>query len=77
VPTLEHLFPQLTFHWIYAAPGDSDDVDELMGRLKAMPGIKGGYGSETEVTIIYDPTQTTPEQIQNLLASWGYPVKRP
>jgi hypothetical protein len=56
---------------------DVDDVTELSVRLQSHPGIKGAYGDEFQITVVYDLQQTTPEQIRRVLADMGFPTQAP
>jgi hypothetical protein len=56
---------------------DVDDVTELGVRLQSHPGIKGAYGDEFQITVVYDRQQTAPEQIRDILAEMGFPTRAP
>lgn len=61
------------------APGviiaDIDDVSDMVVMLKHHPGIVGGFGDETQITVLYDPQVTTPDVIRRHLADMGFPTR--
>jgi len=67
---------QIRFEWDPAAvrPSDSDDVTAIMDHISGEEGILSGYGNEQGVTIQYDPTLITVEEIQEMLKRIGHPV---
>lgn len=56
-------------------PSDSDDVDAIVLELRDHAGILGGRGNEIAITVEYDPTIITVEEIQEILRSMGHPVE--
>jgi len=58
-------------------PSDSDDVDVIILDLKQQDGILGGGGNEIGITVSYNPTIITVEEIQEVLKSIGHPVDLP
>jgi hypothetical protein len=54
---------------------DIDDVSEIIIQLKNFPGIFGGFGDETQITVVYDAQLTTPDVIRRHLADMGYPTR--
>jgi hypothetical protein len=71
-------YAELVLRWDGATGiADVDDVMEIAGRLRNYTGIIDGYGNEIEITILYDPQQTTPEAIQRILLDFGYKTHRP
>lgn len=69
---------EVTLRWDTGAIiADVDDVSDIVTRLKNTPGIVGGFGDETQITILYDAQRITPERIQRVLADMGFPTRRP
>lgn len=56
-------------------PSDADDVAAIVTELMAEEGILGGYGNEQGVTLQYDPTSVTVEEIQGFFSKIGHPVQ--
>lgn len=56
-------------------PSDSDDVDGIVLEIKRHDGIMDGRGNEIEITVMYDPTIITLEEIQAIFRSIGHPVE--
>lgn len=54
---------------------DIDDVSEIVIQLKNFPGVLGGFGDETQITVVYDAKQITPDVIRRHLADMGFPTK--
>jgi hypothetical protein len=52
-----------------------EEVDEIGAMLKQTPGILDVFGDERQITIGYDPTLQTPEQIRDQLTSVRHPVQ--
>jgi hypothetical protein len=61
------------------APGvniaDIDDVSEIVIQLKNFQGILGGFGDETQITVVYDAQLITPDAIRRHLADMGFPTR--
>lgn len=77
-PSPTPLRETVTLLWAPEAPAvDSDDIDEIIADLRRRPGILGGIGSESSITIIYDPTIRTVEEIMAIMDRMGYPVLLP
>ena len=55
-------------------PADSDDVDAIVLDVMHEEGIVSGYGNEQGVTIRYNPTLITVEEIQEVFQRIGHPV---
>ena len=66
----------VTFNWAPGSvtPADADDVTEIINDLKRTPGILGGFGDETVLSVQYDPALITVEEIAALLETIGHPV---
>jgi len=78
IPTRSINSAEITYRWdVGVIITDVDDVTELAVRLGNRPGIVGAYGSEIQITVVYDPQKTTPENIAQILADMGFPVKKP
>jgi len=57
-------------------PADSDDVDDIVGEIRrSQEGITGGFGNEVGITVLYNPTLITVEEIMETLGSIGHPVE--
>lgn len=77
-PTRSNDSVEITFRWdVGTNITDVDDVTELSVRLRDRPGIMGAYGDEIQITVVYDPQKTTPENIARVLSDMGFPVKKP
>jgi hypothetical protein len=56
-------------------PSDSDDVDAIVLDLqREQEGIISGYGNEQSITIQYDPTAITVDELMDILDTMGHPV---
>ncbi len=66
---------EVTFYW---APemiiNDADDIPHILMTIRH-PGILDGYGDEQSITIRYDPSRISPEEIRARLNSAGHPVE--
>ncbi|HKW79191.1 MAG TPA: hypothetical protein VJQ09_08810, partial [Candidatus Limnocylindria bacterium] len=75
-PTGSARTSEVVLRW---APGvniaDIDDVSEIVVQLKHHPGIVGGFGDETQITVVYDPQLTTPDAIRRFLTDMGFPTR--
>lgn len=68
----------VTLLWAPGAPlVDSDDIDEIIAALKQRRGILDGEGSESSISITYDPTILTSGRIILIMKGMGFPVVRP
>ncbi len=67
---------QIHFDWDPAGvrPSDSDDVTAIVDEISDKEGILSGYGNEQGITLQYDPTLITVEEIQEILERIGHPV---
>jgi hypothetical protein len=67
---------QINFEWDPAGvrPSDSDDVKAIVDDISREEGIISGYGNEQGLTLQYDPTIISVEEIQALLGRIGHPV---
>jgi hypothetical protein len=68
----------VSFEWDPSGvrPSDSDDVSAIVTDLmNNEEGILSGYGNEQGITLQYDPTSITVEEIQELLDRIGHPVQ--
>jgi hypothetical protein len=68
----------VSFEWDPSGvrPSDADDVSAIVTDLMVNEeGIVSGYGNEQGITLQYDPTSITVEEIQELLDSIGHPVQ--
>lgn len=66
------------FRWSPAGnlPADSDDVDDIVREVRGRhEGIVNGYGNEIGLTIIYNPTLITVEEVAAILDDIGHPVE--
>jgi hypothetical protein len=70
--------PRETVHFRWApgsvTPGDADDVAEIVTDLRSRDGIFGGTGDENVISIDYDPTVITVEEIIAIFEQIGHPV---
>jgi hypothetical protein len=56
-------------------PSDSDDVDALVLELtRENEGIISGYGNEQSITIQYDTSMISVEELMDILDRMGHPV---
>ena len=77
-PTRASNVAEVTLRWDAGTNiTDVDDVTELAVRLREKTGIMGAYGDEIQITVVYDPEQTTPEKIRGILKDLGFPAKLP
>ncbi len=74
--TATPVLAELVLRWDKALVTDSDDVHDIVLRLKNTPGIVDGSGNEIEIHILYDPAVITPDQIQQALSDLGYNTTR-
>lgn len=68
----------VSFEWDPSGvrPSDADDVSAIVTDLMINEeGIVSGYGNEQGITLQYDPTSITVEEIQEILDSIGHPVQ--
>lgn len=68
----------IRFKWDSAGnlPADSDDVDDIVGEIRrSHEGITGGFGNEVGITVLYNPTLMTVEEVMEALDSIGHPVE--
>jgi hypothetical protein len=55
-------------------PSDADDVEIIVAEVTREEGLLSGYGNEQGITLRYDPTLITVEEIQEILERIGHPV---
>lgn len=69
---------EITFTWdpSVVPPSDQDDVSVIVAKLVANKGVVSGVGDEHGITIIYDPSAITVQQIMDLMRNLGHPVVR-
>ncbi len=68
--------PATTKAFDFATPFTTiEDFDTFVEPLKARPGIVDISGSERTITVKWDPSKFTEQQIRDLLASLGHAVK--
>lgn len=66
---------EATFYWASEMIiNDADDIPYILMTIRH-PGILDGYGDEQSITIRYDPSRITPEEIRARLNSAGHPVE--
>lgn len=68
---------QVTLEWHPdgVRPSDSDDVDAIVLELQLdNEGIISGYGNEQSITIQYDTSIITVEELMAILDRMGHPV---
>lgn len=67
---------QISFEWDVGGvrPSDSDDVAAIVSDITREEGLLSGYGNEQGITLQYDPTLITVEEIQEILERIGHPV---
>lgn len=69
---------QIYFEWDPngVRPSDADDVAAIVAEItRREEGLLTGYGNEQGLTLQYDPTLISVEEIQNLLERIGHPVQ--
>lgn len=69
---------QISFEWDPGGvrPSDADDVAAIVADVtREGEGLLSGYGNEQGLTLQYDPTLITVEEIQEILARIGHPVR--
>jgi hypothetical protein len=67
---------QISFVWDTGGvrPSDADDVAIIVAEVTREEGLLSGYGNEQGITLQYDPTLITVEEIQEILERIGHPV---
>ena len=67
---------QVSFEWDPngVRPSDADDVAAIVDDISREESIVSGYGNEQGITLQYDPTLITVQEIQELLGRIGHPV---
>jgi len=75
-PTATSPRETVTFTWAPGSvpPSDADDVAEIVTDLRSRDGIFGGTGDENGISIFYDPTVITVEEIMAIFEQIGHPV---
>ncbi len=76
VPTKAGALAEVRFEWAPGGvrPSDSDDTASIIAKLIDHKGILAATGNESQMTVFYDPTLITVEQIQELFKQIGHPV---
>jgi hypothetical protein len=73
--------PREEIYFVWApggvTPADSDDVDGIVQDVTTREGIIRGNGNEIGITIVYDPTLITIEEILEVFGSIAHPVAIP
>jgi hypothetical protein len=67
---------EISFVWDVGGvrPSDADDVAAIIADVTREEGVVSGYGNEQGLTLQYDPTLITVEEIQEIFERIGHPV---
>jgi hypothetical protein len=66
----------VSFHWAPGSvpPADADDGAEILAELRTHDGVFGGTADENVLSVTFDPTLITVEEIIAIMAQMGHPV---
>ena len=67
---------KVTFEFVMSL-STIEELEPILNLVEEIEGVLGASGSQVDITITYDPTVVTVEELQARMSEIGYPVKAP